>query len=180
MIDATVFEDFETFDDLKKAMHVLGLADDMQHDIFTIPAAAMHASNVTFIAKSNDESALDTNNPHLEPFLELMGLSIDDLEKSLCFLQIKAGREYHMRTLPKEKAQKGLEALIKAFYGALFTFLVRKINTSITVKDTSNARRRVGTSASNPDEATIGVLDIFGFESFKYNSFEQLCIKLLQ
>lgn len=169
-------EDFETFDDLKKAMLILGLTDEIQHDIFTIPAAAMHASNVTFIAKSNDESALDTNNPHLEPFLELMGLSIDELEKSLCFLRIKAGREYHMRTLPREKAQKGLEALIKAFYGALFTFLVRKINTSITVKDASNTRRRVGTSASNPDEATIGVLDIFGFESFKYNSFEQLCI----
>ena len=169
-------EDFETFDDLKKAMTILGLTDNMQHDIFTIPAAAMHASNVTFIAKSSDESELDASNPHLEPFLELMGLSQKDLETSLCYLQIKAGREYHMRTLPKEKAQKGLEALIKAFYGSLFSFLVSQINSSITVKESSGVRRRVGASSSNPDEATIGVLDIFGFESFKHNSFEQLCI----
>lgn len=169
-------EDFETFDDLKKAMTILGLTDEMQHNIFTIPAAAMHASNVTFIAKSSDESELDTSNPHLEPFLELMGLSKQDLETSLCFLQIKAGREYHMRTLPKEKAQKGMEALIKAFYGSLFTFLVGQINSSITVKESSGTRRRVGSAPANPDEATIGVLDIFGFESFKHNSFEQLCI----
>ena len=169
-------EDFETFDDLKRAMTILGLTDEMLHNILTIPAAAMHASNVTFIAKSSDESELDTANPHLKPFLELMGLSKQDLETSLCFLQIKAGREYHMRTLPKEKAQKGMEALIKAFYGSLFTFLVGQINSSITVKESSGTRRRVGSATANPDEATIGVLDIFGFESFKHNSFEQLCI----
>ena len=168
-------EDFETFDDLKKAMGILGMSEEVQQKVFTIPAAALHASNVTFLAKSSDESELDSNNPHLEPFLDLMGLSKDELEHAVCYLQIKAGKEYHMRTLPKEKAQKGLEALIKAFYGALFTFLVQQINSSITVKDSSKNRRRVS-SASSADEATIGVLDIFGFESFKHNSFEQLCI----
>mmetsp|Transcript_1151 Transcript_1151/g.1867 ORF Transcript_1151/g.1867 Transcript_1151/m.1867 type:complete len:1659 (-) Transcript_1151:525-5501(-) len=167
-------EDFETFDDLKKAMDILGMTAEEQNDVFTIPAAAMHASNITFLAKSNDESELDISNPHLEPFLNLMGLSAEELQQSLCFLQIKAGREFHNRTLSKAKAEKGLEAFIKAFYGALFHFLVKRINSSITVKDPSRVRRKVTTKG--PDEASIGVLDIFGFESFKHNSFEQLCI----
>jgi myosin-5 len=167
-------EDFETFDDLKKAMNILGMTAEEQNNVFTIPAAALHASNITFLATSNDESELDASNPHLEPFLKLMGLSKDDLQQSLCYLQIKAGREIHNRTLSKAKAEKGLEAFIKAFYGALFLFLVKRINSSITVKDTSRVRRKP--VAKGPDEATIGVLDIFGFESFKRNSFEQLCI----
>jgi myosin-5 len=167
-------EDFETYDDLKKAMRILGMSEEEQETAFTIPAAALHASNVTFVATSNDESELDYDNAHLDPFVNLMGLTKDALEKALCYLKIKAGKEHHIRTLPKAKAEKGMEALVKAFYGALFAFLVRRINSSITVKDSTGDRRSRGSSSL--DQATIGVLDIFGFESFKHNSFEQLCI----
>mmetsp|Transcript_12284 Transcript_12284/g.18839 ORF Transcript_12284/g.18839 Transcript_12284/m.18839 type:complete len:1648 (+) Transcript_12284:99-5042(+) len=167
-------EDFETFDDLKKAMEIQGMTEEEQDDVMKIPAAALHGSNVSFREVSNDESELDTENPHLEPFLKLMGLSKDALQKAICFLKIKAGKEFHMRTLSRAKAEKGMEALIKAFYGALFTFLVKRVNSSITVKDDSTKGRRNRVSTSN--QATIGVLDIFGFESFKHNSFEQLCI----
>lgn len=167
-------EDFETFDDLKKAMEIQGMTEEEQDDVMKIPAAALHGSNVSFREVSNDESELDTENPHLEPFLKLMGLSKDALQKAICFLKIKAGKEFHMRTLSRAKAEKGMEALIKAFYGALFTFLVKRVNSSITVKDNSSTARRNRVSASK--QATIGVLDIFGFESFKHNSFEQLCI----
>mmetsp|Transcript_19137 Transcript_19137/g.29149 ORF Transcript_19137/g.29149 Transcript_19137/m.29149 type:complete len:1639 (+) Transcript_19137:139-5055(+) len=167
-------EDFETFDDLKKAMEIQGMTKEEQHDVMTIPAAALHGSNISFLAISDDESELDTENVHLEPFCKLMGLSKDALQKALCLLKIKAGKEFHMRTLSKVKAEKGMEALIKAFYGALFTFLVRRVNSSITVKDESSKGRRNRVSTAN--QATIGVLDIFGFESFKNNSFEQLCI----
>jgi hypothetical protein len=75
----------------------------------------------------------------------------------------------------RPKAEKGLEALIKATYGALFTHLVEKINGSIAFKDTTTEDEEPIDEWSKP-VASIGVLDIFGFESFMVNSFEQLCI----
>jgi myosin-5 len=63
-----------------------------------------------------------------------------------------------------EQAIKAREALIKAVYGGAFDYIVEKVNKSIhKSKDVKNG-------------ASIGVLDIFGFETFASNNFEQLCI----
>lgn len=179
-------EDFDTYDELRQAMETMGMTTEEQDDTFSIACAALHGSNMEFVGKSADESALapTEDNPHLEPFLELLGLNQQDLDTALCYHKIQAGKEFHTRKLSKEKAEKGMDALIKAMYGALFTFLVRRINDSITVKqDNPRANRRNGASgasgrasAAAGNQATIGVLDIFGFESFQVNSFEQLCI----
>jgi myosin-5 len=167
-------EDYDTYDELRRAMETMGMTQDEQWNVLSIPSAVLHGSNITFVAKSADESALDTKNGHLKPFLKLMGLTATDLDRALCYFNIKAGKEIHTRTLPKAKAEKGLEAMIKATYSALFTFLVRRINDSITLKNEEGRSRRGASSRSG--QATIAVLDIFGFESFKTNSLEQLCI----
>jgi len=168
-------DDAETYNELRLAMATMGMTANEQSDVFSIPCAALHASNITFVAKSSaDESAVDPENSHVEPFCKLMGITPEALNKAICYLNIQAGKEFHTRTLSKQKAEKGMKAFIKAFYGALFTFLVQRINESITVKEKgSRSPSRFGSSGVQP---TIGVLDIFGFESFKYNSFEQLCI----
>ena len=103
-----------------------------------------------------------------------MGFTPEALNQALCYFSIKAGKESHTRSLPKLKAEKGLEAFVKAVYGALFDLIVQRINSSITAK--SDGKKRGGSQAGKSIAATIGVLDIFGFESFKTNSFEQLCI----
>jgi myosin V len=166
-------DDAETYEDLRKAMETMGMSASEQRDVLSIPCAALHASNISIIAKSSEESTLDSDNPHVESFCKLMGISAEALDKALCYLKIQAGKEFHTRTLSKEKSEKGMKAFIKAFYGALFTFLVKRINSSITVKEEGSKSSSRSSSGSNP---FIGVLDIFGFESFKYNSFEQLCI----
>lgn len=53
---------------------------------------------------------------------------------------------------------------MKAVYDRLFTWIVNKINSVIDVADV----KKRGT--------VIGVLDIYGFEVFDANSFEQFCI----
>jgi myosin-5 len=68
--------------------------------------------------------------------------------------------------------------LMKATYSALFDYIVKTINSSITVQEVKNGSKREGgqKGAFRSHSSFIGVLDIFGFESFKTNSFEQLCI----
>lgn len=167
-------EDAETYQDLTDAMDTVGFTDTEQTDILTVICALLHASNLTMNALSADECEIDKENVHLDVFLSLMGFTSEALNQALCYFSIKAGKESHTRSLPKLKAEKGLEAFVKAVYGALFDLIVQRINSSITVK--SDGKKRGGSQADKSIAATIGVLDIFGFESFKTNSFEQLCI----
>ena len=68
--------------------------------------------------------------------------------------------------LASTQARDSRGALTKAVYGRLFSKLVERCNDRLAVSEAS-AKQAC---------ATIGVLDIFGFESFVTNSFEQLCI----
>jgi len=167
-------EDAETYQDLMDAMQTVGFSETEQSEILTVVCALLHASNLTLAAISADESEIEKDNVHLEPFLSLMGFTSDALNRSLCYFSIMAGKEEHIRNLPKLKASKGLEALIKATYGALFETIVQRINSSIMVKEDAH-KRGCGIGGSKT-AARISVLDIFGFESFQKNSFEQLCI----
>lgn len=167
-------EDAETYQDLIDAMDTVGFTDIEQTDILTVICALLHASNLTMNALSADECEIDKENVHLDVFLSLMGFTPEALNQALCYFSIKAGKESHTRSLPKLKAEKGLEAFVKAVYGALFDLIVQRINSSITAK--SDGKKRGGSQVDKSIAATIAVLDIFGFESFKTNSFEQLCI----
>ncbi|GAB2218803.1 hypothetical protein Drorol1_Dr00002035 [Drosera rotundifolia] len=66
------------------------------------------------------------------------------------------------RTLDPLNATVSRDGLAKTIYSRLFDWLVDKINVSIGQDPNS--------------KSLIGVLDIYGFESFKHNSFEQFCI----
>eukprot|EP00550_Attheya_septentrionalis_P000774 CAMPEP_0198288208 /NCGR_PEP_ID=MMETSP1449-20131203/6799_1 /TAXON_ID=420275 /ORGANISM="Attheya septentrionalis, Strain CCMP2084" /LENGTH=1645 /DNA_ID=CAMNT_0043986321 /DNA_START=45 /DNA_END=4982 /DNA_ORIENTATION=- len=168
-------EDLDTFRDLQEAMDSMNFLPQEKKDIWRVTCACLHLSNITFDSISADESKINFENDHLEPALQLLGIEGEALNTALCYFSIMAGKERHMRSISKEKAAKGMEALIKATYGALFTSLVQRINDSITLKEVAPRGGRGGGAAVRK-AATIGVLDIFGFESFKTNSFEQLCI----
>lgn len=132
-----------------------------------ISVACMHALNVTFTAPSADESDLDGTNPHLQKFLTLMGVERDELRDTVCFFEmLVGGRDKQRRNQSKANAEKGMEALIKSIYSALFTHLVNTINERIALRP----------DVSSKHAASIGILDIFGFESFQTNSLEQLMI----
>jgi myosin-5 len=160
--------DRDTYKDLRKAMNVMGFADEERLDVFAVTAAILHASNITFEEVGSEESALQKVNKHLQPACDLFGVTPEDMNEALCYFSITARGKSIRRPYIVEKAEKGLDALLKAAYAALFTFLVQKVNESIAFKDTPETEAR--------HSANIGVLDIFGFESFTTNSFEQLCI----
>jgi myosin-5 len=162
--------DKDTCRALQAAMKTMKFSLDEQRNVFATTAAILHASNLTF-CDFDEYCQLDGHNVHLEPVCHLLGVTAEDLNQALCHCSITAGNESQvLQNLDIDKAEKGLEALLKATYGALFTFLVSRINDSICYSPDGNKDSRDAPSAS------IGVLDIFGFESFKTNSFEQLCI----
>ena len=165
-------DDSETYLDLINAMETMGFTEEERISIFSVTTALLHLSNVECRSISEDESEIDGENEHLEPALSLFGFEQEPLNRAICYFSIMAGKEKHFRSLSKQKAEKGIEALIKATYGALFTLIVNRVNKSIGLKSST------GRSANKAQKgaASIGVLDIFGFESFRFNSFEQLCI----
>ena len=89
------------------------------------------------------------------------------LQKALCKRKIKAGHEFVEQDLKLEQANDGRDALAKAIYSRLFDRLVELINVALK-----------GNMVESDDEKMriIGIVDIFGFEVFKLNSLEQLCI----
>ena len=147
-----------------------------------VTSALLHASNLTFERIGEVECALQMDNPHLDYVVDLLGITKEALNQALCYYEITIGGtgwkggETHKRVLSQEQAEKGVQALIKATYGAMFNHLVRRINVSVAGdcgKDgVPGTKKKIRVSEK---EASIGILDIFGFESFQVNSFEQLC-----
>jgi len=168
--------DSETFKDLKRAMATMGLSSKDISSVFEVTSALLHASNLAFVQVGEEGCTLDTDSPHLDHVVGLLGIDdVGELNSALCHVPLSMGSDgrnsHYMRKLTKAQAEKGLEALIKAIYGAMFNYLVKRINDSVAG---DSGEKEVTSDPRN--EASIGILDIFGFESFQVNSFEQLCI----
>lgn len=137
-------------------------------------SAILFAGNMSFTPSDDGESCkLDKTKAALA-CAALLGITFDGLATALTKKSIKAANESMLKLLTIEESGKACEALIKAVYGAAFDFVVEKVNASIQAK--SDARKSLGGAGERIPAASIGVLDIFGFETFEYNSFEQLCI----
>ena len=95
----------------------------------------------------------------------LMGVAADKLESVLTKRLVKVRMEETSVPLNQESAKDSVDALAKQIYDRVFLWLVRRIN------EATSAR-----TLNEEDFGIIGLLDIFGFESFTVNSFEQLCI----
>ncbi|XP_037491386.1 myosin-7 isoform X2 [Jatropha curcas] len=151
----------------RRAMDVVGINSDEQDAIFRVVAAILHIGNVEF--GKGDE--VDSSQPkddkawfHLKTAAELFMCDEKALEDSLCKRVIVTRDESITKALDPGAAAINRDAFAKTVYSRLFDWLVDKINNSI---------------GQDPDSTSlIGVLDIYGFESFKTNSFEQFCINL--
>jgi len=94
-------------------------------------------------------------------FCSLLQLDVDVFRKSLVTREILSGREIILKQLNLKEAIHARDALAKLLYSELFNYIVLNIN-----KNLSKVKQ----------DKFIGVLDIYGFETFLINSFEQFCI----
>ncbi|XP_074586758.1 myosin-8-like [Curcuma longa] len=160
-------DDSKEYLETKKAMDIIGINSDEQDAIFRVVAAILHLGNIEFVDGKETDSSRPKDEKswfHLRTAAELFMCDAMALEDSLCKRVIVTRDENIIKTLDPEAAALSRDALAKIVYSRLFDWLVNKINNSIGQDPNS--------------KCLIGVLDIYGFESFKTNSFEQFCINL--
>nr|XP_040017639.1 unconventional myosin-Vc isoform X3 [Gasterosteus aculeatus aculeatus] len=139
-----------------------GLKEDFQSDVFKVLAAILHLGNVEIRNSGDAHSSVPPGDPHLAAFCELLSASAEGLVRWLCHRRIVLVAETVVKPVPKERAVSARDALAKQIYAHLFDCIIKRINTALQVP--------------GQQHAFIGVLDIYGFETFDINSFEQFCI----
>ncbi|KAG9273462.1 unconventional myosin-Va isoform X3 [Astyanax mexicanus] len=155
-------DDAKEMSTTRNAFILLGINESYQMGLFQVLAAILHLGNVEVKDRDADSSIIPPNNRHLTVFCELMGVTYQDMSHWLCHRKLKTATETYIKPIPKLQAINARDALAKHIYAKLFNWIVDHVNKALhsTVKQHS----------------FIGVLDIYGFETFEINSFEQFCI----
>lgn len=107
---------------------------------------------------------------------QLLGVNIDDLATSLTTRKIETPTGIVVSNLNKVAAEATRDCLAKAIMGKMFDWIVVKINENLSHPELKTSWRVPPIFLPLTYWCRIGVLDIFGFEFFDKNSFEQLCI----
>ncbi|XP_051159362.1 myosin-VIIa [Leptopilina boulardi] len=158
-------DDAAEFADIRSAMKVLLFTDSEIWEILKLLSALLHIGNVKSRATvvDNLDATEIPEQTNVIKVAQLLGVPIQSLIDALTRRTIFAHGETVISTLSREQSVDIRDAFVKGIYGRLFIHIVKKINEAIF--------RPKHTSRS-----AIGVLDIFGFENFNHNSFEQFCI----
>lgn len=156
-------DDAKEFEITKKSLEMVGISKDTQQQIFRLLAALLHLGNIE-IGGRND-AMLSDNDESLQLSTSLLGINTNEFRKWIVRKQIITRSEKIMTNLSPTQAQVVRDSVAKYVYSNLFDWLVSVVNDSLACRD-------------QPDRVKtfIGVLDIYGFEHFKKNSFEQFCI----
>ncbi|XP_072703649.1 unconventional myosin-Ia isoform X2 [Ciconia boyciana] len=159
-------DDAANFRTMQDAMRVIGFSPAEVTALLEVTAVVLKLGNVQLSSSyqaSGMEACSIAEPQELQEICELIGLDPGTLEQALCSRTVKARDETVLTTLSVPQGYYGRDALAKNIYSRLFDWLVNRINTSIQVKP--GQQRKV-----------MGVLDIYGFEIFQDNGFEQFII----
>lgn len=148
----------------KAAMKSMKFTPEDQMAIWKIIAAILHLGNVEIAPSTDGETSLVKDTAQLEPIAKVLGTTTKDLATALTKRTLATRGEVVVTNLNASVGAYTRDALSKAMYQRLFDWVVAKVNASVEMED------------SGVEYIVIGVLDIYGFEIFKLNSFEQFCI----
>ncbi|XP_059039875.1 myosin-IIIa isoform X1 [Mustela lutreola] len=157
---------------IEQCFKVIGFTMEQLGSIYSILAAILNVGNIEFSSVATEhqiDKSHISNHAALENSASLLCIQADELQEALTSHCVVTRGETIIRPNTVEKATDVRDAMAKTLYGQLFSWIVNHIN-SLLKHDAS--------LSENGDELSIGILDIFGFENFKKNSFEQLCINI--
>lgn len=148
-------------------MRTCGFSESDQVAIFGAVAAVLQMGNIKFQAMDSKPDAselVESSRVHLDAACNTLGVDADSLEQALCTRSF-TGKEHGtfvVVPLSPDAARATRDTLAQTLYKMLFAAIVRKVNVAIGQEEDV--------------DLSCGILDIFGFECFKMNSLEQLCI----
>ena len=147
------------------ALGTLGISDSDQHQLFCALAAVLHLGNVELTATSRrcEDAKVKDSDTCAITAARLLGVNHSMLVKWITNRNISTGKEVFTKPMMVDEAIRTRDALAKHVYASFFDWVVASVNKSLM---------HSGQSVN----IFIGVLDIYGFETFQINSFEQFCI----
>ncbi|XP_050350768.1 unconventional myosin IC isoform X2 [Nymphalis io] len=156
--------DAEQFRTVREAMKIIEIAENEQNEMFEIVASVLHLGNVKFVQNDKGYAEILNHDANSGNVAELLKLNTTKLREALTSRTIEARGDVVTTPLDLEQAKYARDALAKALYEKHFRWLVSRVNSSLAPKE------------KDPRASVIGILDIYGFEIFPKNSFEQFCI----
>lgn len=153
-----------------KVLSEIGVKGDKLKTLFCAISMVLQLGNLSFMKdpKDDDRSVVRDKN-EFKALSSLMGVSEDDLIGCLTERTMKTRTESYKVPLNADASQEAADSFAKEIYSKSFLWLVRAINDATCAE--YNYKEGGGS-----DFGIVGLLDIFGFESFVRNRFEQLCI----
>jgi myosin-5 len=163
-------EDGDHYYSTCEALNLVGVNGDKLMTLMRAITAVLQIGQLTFgPAKGDSEVSGCTSPKELEGLSEIVGIPSKDLVLALTERTMSTRGEVFKVPLKPDMAKDNADAYAKEIYSKVFLWLVREVNGATCAEDNYNGGRSSGFG-------TIGLLDIFGFESFPVNGFEQLCI----
>ncbi|RHZ80366.1 hypothetical protein Glove_137g32 [Diversispora epigaea] len=156
--------DAQEFELTRKALSTIGIEIQVQWHIFRICAALLHIGNI-IVTSTRSGSVISETDPSLITATKLLGIDLSNFRQWIVKKRIVVGREKIESNLDVANATVVRDSVAKYIYANLFDWLVSVTNESLS-----------GEEITRNTQNFIGVLDIYGFEHFKKNSFEQFCI----
>ncbi|KAJ8770010.1 hypothetical protein K2173_009093 [Erythroxylum novogranatense] len=156
-------DDAEHFGVVMEALDIVHVGKEDQESVFAMLSSVLWLGNISFAVVDNDNHVEPVADESLETVAKLIGCDVTELKLALSTRKMRVGSDNIIQKLTLSQAIDARDALAKSIYACLFEWLVEQINKSLEV-----GKRRTGRS--------ISILDIYGFESFERNSFEQFCI----
>ncbi|KAI8343918.1 P-loop containing nucleoside triphosphate hydrolase protein [Chlamydoabsidia padenii] len=155
-------DDTEEFNLTQQSLEKVGISKNTQSQLFQLLAALLHMGNIGITGRG--DAMISEDDPSLLLATKLLGIKTLEFRKWIVRRQITTRSEKIVTNLSPAQAQVVRDSVAKHIYSTLFDWLVNIVNDTLS-------------SSSSENVATfIGVLDIYGFEHFKKNSFEQFCI----
>ncbi|XP_070619065.1 unconventional myosin-IXa isoform X7 [Erythrolamprus reginae] len=156
------------FERLQLAMEMVGFLPKTRRQIFSLLSAILHLGNICYKKKTYRDDSIDICNPEVLPIVsELLEVKEEMLLEALITRKTVTVGEKFVLPYKLAEAITVRNSMAKSLYSALFDWIVFRINHALlNTKDLEESTKTL----------SIGVLDIFGFEDYESNSFEQFCI----
>ncbi|KAJ7580993.1 myosin 5 [Mycena floridula] len=159
-------DDAEEFRSTQTALSTVGISVEKQWAVFRLLAALLHLGNVK-ITQMRTDASLDDSDSALLLATRFLGVNLAEFKKWTIKKQITTRNEKIVTSLNAAQATVVRDSVAKFVYACMFEWLVAIVNESLAGENGDAAERA---------EMFIGVLDIYGFEHFQKNSFEQFSI----